>query len=64
MPFSLGQHRCIGEHFALIEIQMVMMRLYHRYHIKVHAEEPMQFLPLVTLKPIEPIHLQITPRKK
>jgi cytochrome P450 len=64
MPFSLGQHRCIGEHFALIEIQMVMMRLYHRYHIKVHAEEPMQFLPLVTLKPMEPIHLQITPRKK
>jgi len=64
MPFSLGQHRCIGEHFALIEIQMVVMRLYHRYHIKVHADEPMQFLPLVTLKPMESIHLQITPRKK
>lgn len=64
MPFSLGQHRCIGEHFALIEIQLVMMRLYHRYHIKVHADEPMQFLPLVTLKPMEAIHLQITPRKK
>jgi cytochrome P450 len=64
MPFSLGQHRCIGEHFALIEIQMVLMRIYFHYDVNVKANEPVSFLPLVTLKPMNPISLQISPRKK
>ncbi len=64
MPFSLGQHRCIGEHFALIEIQMVLMRIYAAFHIKVQMDQPAAFLPLVTLKPMNPISLQISPRKK
>jgi cytochrome P450 len=64
MPFSLGQHRCIGEHFALIEIQMVLMRIYAAFHVKVQMDQPATFLPLVTLKPMNPISLQISPRKK
>ncbi len=64
MPFSLGQHRCIGEHFALIEIQMVLMRIYAAFYVKVQLDESAAFLPLVTLKPMNPISLQISPRKK
>ncbi len=62
MPFSLGQHRCIGEHFALIEIQMVLMRLYHHFNLKLSNQKPMQYLPLVTLKPLHPITIHLNPR--
>jgi len=59
MPFSLGQHRCIGEYFAMMEIQMVLMRIYKNFKIELTTQEPMEFIPLVTLKPKHAIQLQI-----
>ena len=59
MPFSLGQHRCIGEYFAIMEIQMVLMRLYKSYKIELFSKEPMEFIPLVTLKPKYEIQLNV-----
>ena len=59
MPFSLGQHRCIGEYFAIMEIQMVLMRIYKSFNIELTAQDPMEFIPLVTLKPKHAIQLQI-----
>jgi cytochrome P450 len=59
MPFSLGQHRCIGEYFAIMEIQMVLMRIYKNFKIELTTQEPMEFIPLVTLKPKHAIQLQI-----
>jgi cytochrome P450 len=59
MPFSLGQHRCIGEYFAIMEIQMVLMRIYKNIHVELSAQEPMEFIPLVTLKPKHAIQLRI-----
>jgi cytochrome P450 len=59
MPFSLGQHRCIGEYFAIMEIQMVLMRIYKSFNIELTAQDPMEFIPLVTLKPKHAIRLQI-----
>lgn len=64
MPFSLGQHRCIGEHFALMEIQMVLMRIFHHYDIQLKTTEPMEFLPLVTLKPLTSMELHVIPKKR
>ena len=59
MPFSLGQHRCIGEYFAIMEIQMVLMRIYKNFKIELTTQEPMEFIPLVTLKPKHVIQVQI-----
>ena len=59
MPFSLGQHRCIGEYFAIMEIQMVLMRIYKNFKIELTTQEPMEFIPLVTLKPKHAIQVQI-----
>jgi cytochrome P450 len=64
MPFSLGQHRCIGEHFALMEIQMVLMRIFHHYDIQLKTAEPMEFLPLVTLKPLTSMELHVIPKQR
>jgi hypothetical protein len=62
MPFSLGQHRCIGEYFALMEIQMVLMRLYKNFKVELISNEPMEFTPLVTLKPKRSIELNLIRR--
>jgi cytochrome P450 len=59
MPFSLGQHRCIGEYFAIMEIQMVLMRVYKNFSIELTHQEPLEFIPLVTLKPKHAIQLRI-----
>ncbi len=59
MPFSLGQHRCIGEYFAIMEIQMVLMRIYKNFIIELSTLEPMEFIPLVTLKPKHTIQMRI-----
>lgn len=62
LPFSLGQHRCIGEYFALMEIQMVLMRFYKSFKVELTSDEPMEFTPLVTLKPKRSIELNLVRR--
>jgi len=59
MPFSLGQHRCIGEYFAIMEIQMVLMRVYKNFNIELTSQKPLEFIPLVTLKPKHAIQLRL-----
>ena len=62
MPFSLGQHRCIGEYFALMEIQMVLMRMYKNFQFELASNKPMEYTPLVTLKPKQSIELNLIRR--
>lgn len=62
LPFSLGQHRCIGEYFALMEIQMVLMRFYQKFKVELMSKDPMEFNPLVTLKPKRSIELNLNKR--
>lgn len=54
-PFSAGQHRCIGEHYALMEVQIALMHLVSRYQVRLVSTEPVDPLLLVTLKPQKPI---------
>lgn len=62
MPFSLGQHRCIGEYFALMEIQMVLMRMYNNFQFELASDKSMEYNPLVTLKPKQGIELNLIRR--
>jgi cytochrome P450 len=62
MPFSLGQHRCIGEYFALMEIQMVLMRMYKNFQFEYTSDKAMEYNPLVTLKPKQSIELNLIRR--
>jgi cytochrome P450 len=62
MPFSLGQHRCIGEYFALMEIQMVLMRMYKNFQFELASDKSMEYNPLVTLKPKQSIELNLIRR--
>lgn len=58
LPFSQGMHRCIGEHFAIMEMQMVLARLYQKYEVNIETQE-LKLHPLVTLKPKEIIYFSL-----
>jgi uncharacterized protein YbaP (TraB family) len=51
------------EHFAIMEMQMVLMRLYFQYEIHFATDKAPVLHPLVTLKPKEPIYFTIQKRK-
>jgi hypothetical protein len=42
-----------------MEIQMVLMRVYKNFSIELTHQEPLEFIPLVTLKPKHAIQLRI-----
>jgi cytochrome P450 len=51
LPFGAGPRQCIGNHFALIEAQVILATLAQRYrlhHVRGHRVEPW---PLISLRP-------------
>ncbi len=62
-PFSAGQHLCIGEHYAIMEIQLVLINLLQKYTVKLETKGPVGLQMLVTLKPKETIFVRFEKRK-
>jgi cytochrome P450 len=63
LPFSQGMHRCIGEHFAIMEMQMVLIRLYNRFEIQLEQKQQPTLQALVTLRSQDPIYVKFKSRK-
>ena len=61
-PFGAGPRMCIGNNFAMFEMQMVIAELLRRFKIKPQ-DQPIEILPLITLKPKNAI-LEFEQRKK
>jgi cytochrome P450 len=63
LPFGLGPRNCIGKHFALTELHLVLVMILQRYDLRLPAGVttiPMQ--PMVTLRPKGGVHMHVRRR--
>lgn len=51
LPFGAGPHICIGNHFALMEAQLVLATLAQRVTFDLMPEQSVEPEPLITLRP-------------
>ena len=60
LPFGAGPRVCIGNHFALVEAQLILAAWAQRFHFRLAQPAPLELEPLLTLRPkggvwVEPI---------
>ena len=58
-PFIGGARQCIGNHFALMEAQLVLATLYQRYHFALWPGHPVEPEPVLTLRPKHGMRMRI-----
>lgn len=60
LPFGGGPRLCVGNHFALTEIQLVLLEGLRRFHFAVISTVTPGTDPLITLRPKGPVWLEVT----
>lgn len=61
-PFGLGQRQCIGEVFAMTEMQLVIAMTAQKYHLHLVSGHPVEEEPMFTLRPRYGIKMTLHPR--
>lgn len=59
MPFGAGPRMCIGEHFAMMEMQLIITEIISTWKIKLKSDVVNE-RPLITLRPDNEILISIT----
>jgi cytochrome P450 len=62
MPFGGGPRVCIGNHFAMMEAQLVLASWTHALRFELVSDTHPGFNPMLTLRPARPILMRIQPR--
>ncbi len=63
MPFGAGPRMCIGNHFALMEMQLLLALLVRQFDFEAVKGHPIVPEPLITLKPKFGILMKVKERK-
>jgi cytochrome P450 len=50
-PFSAGPRSCLGEHLAMMTMQLVITTIGQRWKLKLSPGYPLELLPLISLRP-------------
>jgi cytochrome P450 len=64
LPFGGGPRLCVGSHFALTELQLVLIQTLRRYCVRPTTATPPGLNPLITLRPDGELRLQFERRKE
>lgn len=59
MPFGAGQRKCIGSHFATMELRIVLRRLLDAVDLDLEPGVRLTLDPSVTLRPAEPLWARV-----
>lgn len=59
MPFALGPRMCIGNHFAMMEMQLILVMMVQRYDFQLVDKRQIEEEALVTLRPKHGIRMSI-----
>jgi cytochrome P450 len=51
IPFGEGPHVCIGNHFAMMEMQLILTMALQRFRLKLVPDHPIALRPEATLRP-------------
>lgn len=62
IPFSGGPRRCIGEHFANIEMKIILATFIQAFQFELAFEPPVSLQPRITLRPASNIPLKLSHR--
>ncbi|MFD1874747.1 cytochrome P450 [Hymenobacter bucti] len=62
LPFGGGPRLCVGSHFALTELQLVLIQTLRRYRVLPTTATPPGMNPLVTLRPAGELRLRFERR--
>jgi cytochrome P450 len=62
LPFGAGPRMCIGNHFALLEAQIVLGQLHRRFEIEVRRPTEIPLAPRITLRPAGAVPARIRRR--
>jgi cytochrome P450 len=58
MPFGAGPRICIGNHFALMEAQLLVATIAQRWRLRLAQHPDLEAEPLVTLRPRGGVHVE------
>lgn len=63
MPFGAGSRICIGNHFALMEGQLVLAAIARRFTLEPAGDDTLELEPLITLRPKSGIPMRVRARR-
>jgi cytochrome P450 len=58
-PFGAGPRTCIGMHFALMEIVLVLATVTQRYRLTLDERASVELAPFITLRPRHGVHVYV-----
>lgn len=62
VPFAMGPRGCIGQHFAMMELQIMLAAVAKRFRLELADPSPVRPLPLVSLRPSRSVRMRVIER--
>ena len=64
LPFSAGARNCIGQHMAIVEAKMILVKFLTRFNFEMKIKEPITWVINLVAEPKDPLIAKLTTRKK